>query len=238
MITPTPDRIFVIIDVRDPLTRDKEFYNALKYSPYVNGVDEMSERNRRLILKRDRGLSDEDNVLARHFIIDVEVSCFGEFFLQFVCNPEQRRSLNFVDYDTGPMVPPNTDMDEIIEETMQDARTSGRLEEARASGRGLDEAIQEIMDERLEEFEHGLTHILKLSSGSKFEDHIIDRMLNDEDPGDDPDDDYEDDAENTAKPTPDAEPEIADAESAMDEAVEELERTGDFFIATTNTTVH
>lgn len=232
MITPLPNRIFVIIDVRDPLTRDKEFYNALKYSPYVNGLDEMSERNRRLVLKRDKGVSEEETPMARHFIIDVEVSCFGEFFLQFVCNADQRRTLAFVDYDTGPMVPPNTDMEDIIAETMQDARNDGILAEARASGRDLDDVIQEIMDERFEEFEHGLTHILRLTSGEKFTEPVLSRMLNDEDPEEGEDEDGPE-AEAAADPEP-----VSDAESAMDEAVEEFNLSGDFIISSPNTTVH
>ena len=57
MVPPKPDKILILIDVHDPLTYDKDFTRSIKYSPYVLGASEFSDRNRRHIVERD---ADED----------------------------------------------------------------------------------------------------------------------------------------------------------------------------------
>jgi hypothetical protein len=237
-----PDRLLVVIDVNDPLTKDKEFYLSLKYSPFVNGLDEMSERNRRQILKRDKHKDAAEDVLVRKFVIDVDPDYIGDFILQFVANPEAQRQFNFVDFGMGPLLPHDVEPEEVIAEALHEARNNGTLINARAEGKDLDEVVKQVIEEHMNEYEEGLTHTFELRSGEKIEDSPMIRMLNDENPYDTSDD--EDQDEDGNDPEDKSEDELPksgdpDGESQMEDDSEDLEMEGNVFvIKPTTRTVH
>lgn len=235
--TPIPDRIIVLIDINDPLTRDKDFCLSIKYSPFVNGFSEISERNRRLITKRDKNKDAAEDYFVRKFTIDVDPNYWTDFFFQFVANPESQRYLSYLDFDTGPLLPPNTDPEEVVAEALQAARDDGTFERARAEGKDMDETVEHVIKEHMSEFEEGLTEVFELRSGEKFKEDPMLRMLNDENPYDlqeDPDDEdaVAPDQVEEAKADP-------EAESKLDDDTEELELEGNVFvIKPTTRTVH
>jgi len=134
-----PDRIFVLVDIDDPITYDKEFQRALQYSPFVAGASEMSPRNRKLLRARSEV---QDELFINKFIIEVFVDKMGDFIMWFVPNPETQRSLIFRKLHwEGP------DIEDIPDEVLK------QMEE---DGVDPEEAIDE---------EQELLHVYELQSG-------------------------------------------------------------------------
>jgi hypothetical protein len=113
MAPPKPNKVLVAIDVMDELTFDREFVRSIKYSPYVMDCSEMSARNRKAVINRDRE-ADPKEPLINKFIIELYPDKFGDFAAQFLANPERQRTLTFLDYDIE-----GRDEDEVPDEVVK-----------------------------------------------------------------------------------------------------------------------
>jgi hypothetical protein len=112
-----PSKIFVLVDIDDPLTYDKDFQRSIQYSPYVANSSEMSVRNRKLLRARK---DIDDELFTNKFLIEIFVDKFGDFVASFLPNAETQRTLIFRKYHwDGP------DIEDIPEDVLKQMQEDG-----------------------------------------------------------------------------------------------------------------
>jgi len=137
------DQIIVLVDINDPMTFDKEFIRSVRYSPFVAGGTEMSERGRKSV----RAYSDSVSELYKDkFILEIFTDKFGDFAAHFLANDVDQRALIYRGFRWE-----GVDDEDIPEEAYELAKE-----------KGID--IEEMIED-----DQTLIHVYELSTGPKAE---------------------------------------------------------------------
>lgn len=99
------DQVFVLVDIDDPLTFDREFQQQIRYSPFVAGGQEFNEANRKAI----RSQKEVEELYQNKFILEVYTDKVGEFMQTFLVNTQHQRAIVFresrYDYSSVERIP-------------------------------------------------------------------------------------------------------------------------------------
>lgn len=93
-------RIIVLIDIEDPLTKDKDFKGLIKYGLFARTASEFSDKNRALI----RSEADGDKVTDSKFTLEIYTDRLADFVQACMVSDKYQRALIFqrIDYIQPP----------------------------------------------------------------------------------------------------------------------------------------
>lgn len=107
-------RIVVFIHIDDPMTKDSEFQNRVRYGSFARKASQFDDKNRELIRKQRDG----DPVTDNRFIMEIYTDRLSDFVNACVVSDAWQRSLTFqrIEY----IQPPPDVLEDIDEEEVMD----------------------------------------------------------------------------------------------------------------------
>jgi hypothetical protein len=93
-------RIMILVDIEDPLTRDKDFKALIKYGLFARSASEFSDKNRAFV----RSEADGDKVTDLKFNIEIYTDRLSDFVQACMVSDKYQRALIFqrIDYIQPP----------------------------------------------------------------------------------------------------------------------------------------